>query len=39
LGFNFSINNGVHNLTDELRKEVMYASAHTGVIYDYENNT
>jgi len=38
LGFNYSIVDGVHNLTNNNRKEIFYASAHTGVIYDYENN-
>jgi len=38
VGFNYSIIDGVHNLTNKSRKEIFYASAHTGVIYDYENN-
>ncbi|EAS05799.2 WD-40 protein, putative (macronuclear) [Tetrahymena thermophila SB210] len=39
LGFNFQLTDGVHNLTNEKRKEIFYPVAHTGVIYDYENNT
>lgn len=39
IGFNYNIVNGVHNMTNHKRKEIFYASAHTGVIYDYENNT
>ena len=39
---------GVHNLTNDTRKvynfifitkEIFYPVGHTGVIYDYENNT
>lgn len=39
--------NGVHNLTNDSRKvkkinnliqEIFYATAHTGVIFDYGNN-
>jgi hypothetical protein len=39
VGFNYNIINGVHNLTKKSRTEIFYASAHTGVIYDYENNS
>lgn len=29
---------GIHNLTNDHRREIFYAVGHTGVIYDYENN-
>ena len=32
--FGFSREAGVHNLCDENRSALFYASAHTGVIYD-----
>ncbi|CAK90550.1 unnamed protein product (macronuclear) [Paramecium tetraurelia] len=38
LGFNYKMVNGVHNLTNDSRKEIFYATAHTGVIFDYGNN-
>jgi len=36
LGFNKGIRQGVHNLTTVDRTEIFYSSAHTGVVYDYE---
>ena len=39
MGFNYKLINGTHNLTNRNRREIFYASAHTGVIYDYGNNT
>jgi cilia- and flagella-associated protein 251 len=39
VGFNYQLVDGVQNITTENRKEIVFASAHTGVIYDYENNT
>lgn len=38
-GFSKDIVNGVQNLSDENRQVLFYASAHTGVIYDYEQKT
>lgn len=39
LGFEFMNTGGTHNLSTDNRKEIFYTSAHTGVIYDYENNS
>jgi len=39
LGFNKDIDQGVHNLTTENRNEIFYSTAHSGVIYDYEQQT
>jgi hypothetical protein len=39
VGFNYQLFDGVQNITTDSRKEIVFASAHTGVIYDYENNT
>lgn len=39
LGFNFESIDSVHNLTDGDRKEIFYVVGHTGIIYDYENNS
>lgn len=39
LGFNYELPDGCHNLTNDKRREIFYASGHTGVIYDYENRT
>jgi len=38
-GLNYRIVNGVHNLTNDSKKEIFYAAGHTGVLYDFENNT
>jgi WD40 repeat protein/Ca2+-binding EF-hand superfamily protein len=38
-GFNKDIPAGVHDLTDVNRQAVLCASAHTAIIYDYENRT
>ncbi len=38
-GFNKDIQAGVHDLTDVNRQAVLCVSAHTGIIYDYENRT
>ena len=37
--FGFSREAGVHNLCDENRSALFYASAHTGVIYDLNSKT
>ena len=42
LGFNKGIDQGVHNLTTQqpngqVRHEIFYSAAHSGVIYDYMN--
>lgn len=39
LGYNKDIKDGVHNLTNKDRTEIFYSAAHTGVIYDYRENT
>jgi cilia- and flagella-associated protein 251 len=36
LGFNKNIDQGVHNLTTDSRKEIFYTAAHSGVIYNYQ---
>lgn len=38
LGLNYHIFDGVHNLTNEARKEIFIPVANQGVIFDYENN-
>lgn len=38
LGLNYHIYDGVHNLTNQERKEIFIPVANQGVIYDYENN-
>jgi hypothetical protein len=38
LGLNYHIYDGVHNLTNEFRKEIFIPVANQGVIFDYENN-
>ena len=40
MAWSFGLNKNVPvlNLTDERSKTVMYACAHTGVLYDFENN-
>jgi len=37
-GLNHRIKSGIQYLTSSNRDQVLYASAHTGVIYDYEKN-
>jgi hypothetical protein len=37
IGFNSSMTGGVHNLTQNKKKQIFYSSAHTGVIYNYES--
>ena len=37
--FGFSREVGVHNLCDENRQAIFYASAHTGIIYDLNSKT
>ncbi|ORX76055.1 WD40 repeat-like protein, partial [Anaeromyces robustus] len=37
-GLNHKITSGIQYLTSSNRNQVLYASAHTGVIYDYESN-
>ena len=41
IGWSFSFNQNipVWNLTDNKRNLIMYTSSHTGIIYDYQNNT
>jgi hypothetical protein len=36
VGFNSSMTGGVHNLTQNKKKQIFYSSAHTGVVYNYE---
>eukprot|EP00743_Colponemidia_sp_Colp-15_P001768 GILK01001931.1.p1 GENE.GILK01001931.1~~GILK01001931.1.p1 ORF type:complete len:943 (-),score=124.32 GILK01001931.1:124-2952(-) len=36
LGFNKDMLGGVHNLSDEYRRELFYSAAHTGVIFNFE---
>jgi cilia- and flagella-associated protein 251 len=38
-GFQTRITNGVHNLTDSERNSLFFVSAHSGVIYDFENRS
>ena len=37
IGFNSSMTGGVHNLTQNKKKQIFYSSAHTGVIYNYDS--
>jgi hypothetical protein len=39
VGLDYKIPNGVHNLSNDHRDKIFYASAHTGVIYDYKNRS
>lgn len=36
IGFNSSMTGGIHNLTQNRKKQMFYSAAHTGVIYNYE---
>ncbi len=39
LGYTSNMIGAVYNLTYNKKKEIFFPSAHTGVIYDYENGT